>query len=105
MPLFAPPKLTETYTTTFFLPSSTTESYVSPISNLLLTDGNGGTYFTTFPTERWSVNVDMEYSVDTVNNVGKAVKQVPPFPSVNKRLLIGDTYDCVDDDGRKNVVV
>ena len=51
MPLFAPPKLTETYTTTFFLPSSITQPYVSPISNLLLSDGNGGTYFTTFPTD------------------------------------------------------
>ena len=66
MPLFAPPKLTETYTTTFFLPSSTTESYVSPISNLLLTDGNGGTYFTTFPTE---LTVSTIHSLSTFTSV------------------------------------
>ena len=47
MPLINPAKLTETYTTTFFLPSSQTTSYVVPISNLLMTDGNGGTFFTT----------------------------------------------------------
>ncbi len=47
MPLISPPKLTETYTTTFFLPSSQTTSYVIPMSNLLMTDGNGGTFYTT----------------------------------------------------------
>jgi hypothetical protein len=64
MPLFAPPKLTETYTTTFFLPSSSTEAYVSPISNLLLTDGNGGTYFTTFPT---ALIVSTIYSLESIS--------------------------------------
>jgi hypothetical protein len=47
MPLINPAKLTETYTTTFFLPSSQTLSYVVPMSNLLMTDGNGGTFFGT----------------------------------------------------------
>lgn len=46
MPLINPAKLTEQYTTTFFLPSSITQPTVVGISNILLTDGTGGTYFT-----------------------------------------------------------
>lgn len=47
MPLINPPKLSELYATTFFYPSSITATPTPTLGKVLMSDGNGGTVFST----------------------------------------------------------
>jgi hypothetical protein len=47
MPLINPPKLSELYATTFFYPSSITATPTPSTGTVLMSDGNGGTFFST----------------------------------------------------------